>query len=168
MFKKTVEFKSQVAVGGKTLKTLKKSIAANFGKNEDDVGRIFGKGDNVSCRKLAAAGGSNSKAAVYFMGEIPIIVDDGRGSLFPTCMGLWAVPDLLPVFEVPHPVSHYLCNGADLMLPGVRRIVPGPGATMGSLASVVVAGNPLPLAVGIVLFDPAGANAPRDGKVLSA
>ena len=165
MFKKPVEFKSQVAVGGKTLKALKKSTAASFRtSDEDGVGRLFGKGDNISCRKVAAGSGA-SRCSIYFMGDVPILVDDGRGTLFPTAMGLWSAPNLLPTFEVPHPVSRFLCNGADLMLPGVRRILPGPGAAAGSLACACVAGNPSPIAVGVVVFDPSAPGAPQDGKV---
>ena len=59
---------------------------------------------------------------VYFAGDVPILVDEGRGAMFPTVMALWNAPDAIPFFEVPSPVSKFLCNGADLMLPGVRGI----------------------------------------------
>jgi hypothetical protein len=28
---------------------------------------------------------------VYFAGNLPILVDEGRGKLFPTAMGLWYI-----------------------------------------------------------------------------
>jgi hypothetical protein len=32
-----------------------------------------------------------SKMQVYFAGNLPILVDEGRGKLFPTAMGLWYI-----------------------------------------------------------------------------
>jgi len=37
--------------------------------------------------KKVAQGGS--KMQVYFAGNLPILVDEGRGKIFPTAMGLW-------------------------------------------------------------------------------
>ena len=79
-------------------------------------------------------------------------------------MGLWAAPDTLPFFVVAQPVSKFVCGGADLMLPGVRAIS-HESMKEGSLAAVKVAGNPLPFAVGVVLFDPSKATA-AEGRVL--
>ncbi len=79
-------------------------------------------------------------------------------------MGLWAAPDALPFFVVAQPVSKFVCGGADLMLPGVRAIS-HESMKEGSLAAVKVADNPLPFAVGVVLFDPATAQA-AEGRVL--
>ena len=88
--------------------------------------------------KKVAQGGS--KMQVYFAGDLPILVDEGRGKLFPTAMGLWAAPDALPFFVVAQPVSKFVCGGADLMLPGVRAISHD-SLREGSLAAVKVRGH---------------------------
>ena len=79
-------------------------------------------------------------------------------------MALWEAPDVLPFFVVAQPVSKFVCGGADLMLPGVRAIS-HESLREGSLAAIKVAGNPLPFAVGVVLFDPSQAAA-AEGRVL--
>ena len=81
-----------------------------------------------------------------------------------TAMALWEAPDVLPFFVVAQPVSKFVCGGADLMLPGVRAIS-HESLREGSLAAIKVAGNPLPFAVGVVLFDPSQAAA-AEGRVL--
>ena len=81
-----------------------------------------------------------------------------------TAMALWEAPDALPFFVVAQPVSKFVCGGADLMLPGVRAIS-HESLREGSLAAIKVAGNPLPFAVGVVLFDPSQAAA-AEGRVL--
>ena len=101
---------------------------------------------------------------VYFAGDLPILVDEGRGKFFPTAMGLWAAPDALPFLVVHSPVSKFVCGGADLMLPGVCAIS-HESLKEGSLAAVKVTGNPIPFAVGVVLFDPGKATV-SEGRVL--
>ena len=157
MFKKPVDLKGQASVGGKIAKTLRKGFSSTLGLNEEAVAKLFEKGE-LTNRKI-----STSKASVYFLGDLPTLVDEGHGNLFPTAMGLWACPELLPWLEVPSPVSRYLINGADLMLPGVRHI--SAPISPGMLASVRVIGNPMPMAVGKVLFDPSKSGA-GEGKVL--
>ena len=161
MFKKKVEFKGSSVVGGKDMKKLKKDVSQCLGISEEAAGELFPHKVEICLKKVAQGG---SKMQVYFAGDVPILVDEGRGRLFPTAMGLWAAPDLLPFFVVAQPVSKFVCGGADLMLPGVRGIS-HESFSEGSLAAVKVQGNPLPFAVGIVLFDPAKASA-AEGRVL--
>ena len=69
----------------------------------------------------------------------------------PTLEALWRVPGLLPAFMVPYQVTKYVCQGADLMLPGTRGV--SRRVARGQLCAVVAQGNPMPVAVGIADVD---------------
>ena len=70
------------------------------------------------------------------------------GRMFPTVYALWRVPQLIPVIVVHSPVSAFIINGADVMLPGVVDGVALPQFSKGDFVAVCVAGNPDAVAVG--------------------
>ena len=55
--------------------------------SEETAAALFPHKVEISVKKVAQGG---SKMQVYFAGEVPIIVDEGRGKLFPT--GTWCTP----------------------------------------------------------------------------
>lgn len=214
MFKKKVEFKGKVVVGGKDMKKLKRTTAEALGVRSpravlrDASGvparltraaipravkrrraRSFRTRWTSACRKwrragprcrstlqaecpsswtTAAAGSSRYARPVESCARICRCACLGPTRLDlawrQTAMALWEAPDALPFFVVAQPVSKFVCGGADLMLPGVRAIS-HESLREGSLAAIKVAGNPLPFAVGVVLFDPSQAAA-AEGRVL--
>jgi translation initiation factor 2D len=89
-------------------------------------------------------------------GGPPILFDvDGRGNeIFPTVYGLWKVPNILPAFMLKGAeVSRYVLGGADLMFPGID--VHGQDLPMfaaGEPWSILVPGNPFPIAVSTLLI----------------
>jgi len=71
-----------------------------------------------------------------------------------TVYGLWKVPNILPAFMLKGAeVSRYVLGGADLMFPGID--VHGQDLPMfaaGEPWSILVPGNPFPIAVSILLI----------------
>ncbi|CAN0141699.1 unnamed protein product, partial [Ectocarpus sp. 4 AP-2014] len=62
-----------------------------------------------------------TRALVYFHvpTKTPLFFDsDGRNNLFPTVYALWRPGRCCPLLLVHPPVSKFLLNGADVMLPG--------------------------------------------------
>jgi translation initiation factor 2D len=67
---------------------------------------------------------------------------------------LWQVPMLLPSLTIHAPVSQFVLNGADVMLPGVIScLAEAKTFQKRELRSVFVGGNPMPIAVGEMLVD---------------
>jgi predicted ribosome-associated RNA-binding protein Tma20 len=72
---------------------------------------------NVSIIKLM------TKTLVYSVDQIPYFFDLlDRNDLYPTVFTLFRFPSMLRPILIYQPVSEYLLNGADLMLPGVAYI----------------------------------------------
>lgn len=122
-------------------------------------------------KSLEAAKLSGSKCVAYGASadHVPLVLDlnpkSPLVSLLPTVYLLWKCPGLLPAIIVHPPVSAFVINGADLMLPGV---IVAPDATLpsgstlpdfaaGALVSVRIAGNALPFAVGRAVISSAAA-----------
>lgn len=77
--------------------------------------------------------------------------------MFPTLTTMWMYPYMMPELTIHPPVSKFVLNGADLMLPGV--IVPANGVIgLGSVSKgqkrcIKIEGNPYPIAVGKMLVN---------------
>ncbi|CAM9727238.1 unnamed protein product, partial [Choristocarpus tenellus] len=119
--------------------------------------------DGIELVKLA----NRALVYVHVPSKTPYFFDaDGRGNLFPTVYALWAtrrkdresgMGGCCPSLLVHAPVSKFVLNGADIMLPGV--VVRDPSAVdyiMGERRGVVSNGNPMPYAVGEMLRDKEG------------
>ncbi|CAM9725777.1 unnamed protein product, partial [Discosporangium mesarthrocarpum] len=115
--------------------------------------------DGIEVVKLA------SKALVYIHvpTKTPLFFDaDGRGNIYPTVYALWATAGTgssacCPSLVVHAPVSKFVLNGADIMLPGVVVRDPSEANYMlGERRCVVANGNPTPYAVGEMLRDSEG------------
>eukprot|EP00918_Siedleckia_nematoides_P054075 GHVU01118111.1.p1 GENE.GHVU01118111.1~~GHVU01118111.1.p1 ORF type:complete len:199 (-),score=36.77 GHVU01118111.1:176-772(-) len=144
MFKKVPSVGSQSLIGGKD----KKRLTASFDKphldNEEfreQIRSFFNSFDSLTLVKL-----QSPKAALHVAADGTPLVIDG----LPTVYTLWRLPELLPCFVVPEPVSRFVLRGADLMLPGIYRRTDGSSVPVkaGSMAAVRVAGNRFPFAVG--------------------
>lgn len=117
----------------------------------------------------AKLNGSKTVAYSAVSDHVPLIIDlnpkSPLASLLPTVYLLWRCPDLLPVVIVHSPVSSYILNGADLMLPGVivqpdASLPSGstlPDFAAGALVAIRAAGNAMPFAVGITVMSSAAA-----------
>ena len=94
-----------------------------------------------------------SKTVVYAVNDVPYFVDvEGRGTtIVPTVQCMWRVPSVLRCFVIHPPVSTFVLNGADLMLPGLASDADLDGLLKGEKMAVRVAGNPFPFAVGEAL-----------------
>jgi translation initiation factor 2D len=78
---------------------------------------------NVSIIKLM------TKTLVYSVDQIPYFFDlFDRNDLYPTIFALFRFPSMLRPIIIYEPVSEFLLNGADLMLPGVA-FIPGTSST---------------------------------------
>ena len=61
-----------------------------------------------------------SRTLLYMFDGVPYFFDeDGRNKLFPTVFFLWRYSHALSTYVIHGPVSEFILNGADLMLPGL-------------------------------------------------
>ncbi|CAH9115953.1 unnamed protein product [Cuscuta epithymum] len=148
MFKKTVEVRSQQRISGADRKKLRRTIRERFPNASDAViDTLLPPKAEFTVSKYP------NRILVYGLeGGCPLFFDtDGRGNeIFPTVYALWKVPGLLPAFVLKAgEVSHFVIGGADLMFPGIRIPADGlPSFSSGEAWSVLVPGNPAPIAVG--------------------
>lgn len=175
MFKKSgsCQSKSEKLLRGKELKALRAGVAERFGLDDDALDLILPtkKGREVAQRRL----GGGVRTELLCLDGTPVFIDAGsKGksvNVCPTLSALWLVPRALPVMQIHAPVSKFVIGGSDLMMPGLHSVLPPPGAganfklSEGSYVAIAVAGNPLPLAVGMLLFDPLASGAGK-GRVV--
>jgi len=146
MFKKpvSVETKSEKQVGGKDLKTLKKQLEERWGE-QPFLGALT---KQVSWRK--------NRSSAFLMNEDGACIlfnSEGFDGNLPSLDTLWNFPSNLPTIVIHPPVSEFICKGADLMFPGVRK--PYPEIPKGEIVQIKIAGNPSPIAIGITLEEAA-------------
>jgi len=153
MYKKPLVVQGQNLLSKKDLKGLKAQISEQFpGLDEEVVDTLLPEGQ-VKVLKL------DSRSLLYVPGDDPPCFFDveGRGDLFPTLTTMWMHPYMMPELTIHPPVSKFVLNGADLMLPGV--IVPANGVIgLGSVSKgqkrcIKIEGNPYPIAVGKMLVN---------------
>lgn len=144
---------AQNLLSKKDLKNLKGHILDQYPGIEDaQLDQLLPEG-SVKVFKL------DNRCLLYSNGDETTAFFDaeGRGDLFPTLNTLWQFPYMMQEVTIYAPVSKYVLNGADLMLPGV--IVPANGiAGLGSVNKgqprcIKIEGNPYPIAVGKMLVN---------------
>ena len=158
VFKKDLQMKSDQKLSGKDAKKIIASVQALYG---EEASSMLGKKD-VSLRRT----GGGTVATLYCSEVGPLFFEAegdaggaGGASLLPTLLALWRVP-ILPTLLVPAPVSAFLINNADLMLPGVLGYENWrDGLNAGDVACIAVHGNPAPLALGRLLVSGAAVTA---------
>lgn len=149
MFKKSIDAKSQQRLSGADRKKLKRTIKERFPNASDsDLDILIPPKVEITVSKHP------NRVLVYSLeGGLPMFFDvDSRGTtIYPTVYALWKVPQLLPAFILKGgEVSRYVIGGADLMFPGISiNAAEGlPQFLAGEPWSVIVPGNPAPIAVG--------------------
>jgi predicted ribosome-associated RNA-binding protein Tma20 len=124
MFRKPLPTTGAHKLGGSDEKKLRKQIVAAFPcATEEDAMELVPKKSELSLQKLAAP----SRTQIYVGDGQPVFYDaSGKGDLFPTVFALWRAPGILgePVSVLGAPVTKFIVQGADLMLPGVGRVPP--------------------------------------------
>ncbi|CAE7300816.1 Eif2d [Symbiodinium sp. CCMP2456] len=175
MFKKssTVAFKGEVRIRGKETKALSKALAASAGEAVAEV--ILPNKVEIVVRK--AGGGSTLQ--FVFAGDQCVLVqldgkaDLGQGELMPSLVALWKVPSAeswLPSAIIQRPVSKFVFGGANVMAPGILRIVPAEGSEVlpreGNLVAVRAEGNPAACAVGRLRLPAAAVGAGTKGEAV--
>lgn len=153
MYKKSFAVQAQNLLSKKDLKGLKTQALGAFpGLDEKTVDELLPEGQ-VKVLKL------DTKTLLYTAGDGPPAFFDveGRGELFPTLHTLWQYPNMMLELTIHAPVSKFVLNGADLMLPGV--LVPANGVvgfgtvTKGQPRCIKIDGNAYPIAVGRMLVN---------------
>lgn len=119
MFKKDVTERSRSLLKNKETRAFKQSLIDQFrGLDTDILTALFStKTQQVYSGKI----GSGTKDVLYSTGDHgPIAVDlNLKNELIPTLYFLSIFPKAVRQFVIHSPVSEYVLNGADLMLPGV-------------------------------------------------
>ena len=146
MFKKDRDLaeRSRSLLKNKETKKLKEVFLTKFSRlAETELDALIGK-EQFTRIYLA------TKTIVYSVGDVPYFIDvEGRNNIVPTVQCLWRLPKLLRTFVIHAPVSEFVMNGADLMLPGLATVDGLEGVMRDEKMSIRVVGNPLPFAVGI-------------------
>ena len=171
MFKKSgsCQSKSEAKLRGKELKALRAGLAAQLSLADADLDLILptAKKRDVALRRL----GGGVRTELLCLDGTPMLIDGGerskkKSSLCPTLAALWLVPRALPTLQIHPPVSKFIISGSDLMMPGLHSVLPtAVPLAVGQYVSIAVAGNPHPMAVGRLLFDPLAAGSAQ-GRVV--
>lgn len=155
MYKKPFAVQGHNLLSKKDLKALKAQLVEEYpGLPGEAIDQLLPDGQ-VKAVKL------DSRCLLYQVGDAPPSFFDAeaRGEIFPCLTTLWQYPYMMQELTIHAPVSKFVLNGADLMLPGV--IVPANGiASFGSVAKnqkrcIKIEGNPYPIAVGKMLVNQA-------------
>ena len=120
MFKKDKDLaqRSTTLLKNKEVKNLCSEILKQCSTlTESEISEFFNKKVTISVMKLA------TRTLIYSVNEIPMFYDkEGRNDLYPSIFFLWRFPHTIRNIIIHSPVSDFILNGADLMLPGVATI----------------------------------------------
>ena len=119
MFKKESDLfgRSKSKIQNKDIKKLRVDIIKSCHLSEDEINDFFNKKESVTQVKLA------NRSIIYEVNDIPMFYDkEGRGDFYPTIFLLWKCPTALRNVIIHSPVSEFILNGADLMLPGIAYL----------------------------------------------
>lgn len=153
MFKKSYTAQGQNLLSKKDLKALKSQLCELYPSlTEKEVDEILPEGQ-AKVVKL------DNRCLLYSAGDAPAAFFDaeGRSELYPTLYTLWQYPHIMQELTIHPPVSKFVLNGADLMLPGV--LVPANGVvgfgtvTKGQPRCIKIDGNAYAIAVGRMLVN---------------
>ncbi|CAJ1345542.1 unnamed protein product [Effrenium voratum] len=153
MFKKAYIAQGQNLLSKKDLKALKGQLCELYPSlTEKILDEILPEGQ-AKVVKL------DNRSLLYSCGDAPASFFDaeGRSELYPTLYTLWQFPHIMQELTIHPPVSKFVLNGADLMLPGV--LVPANGVagfgtvTKGQPRCIKIDGNPYAIAVGRMLVN---------------
>lgn len=153
MFKKSFVVQAQNLLSKKDLKALRTTLTQEYPSLDDKALDALLPDGQVKVLKL------DNRCLLYQAGEAPPCFFDveGRGEVYPCMTTLWQHPFMMQELTIHPPVSKFVLNGADLMLPGV--IVPANGiAGLGTVSKgqrrcIKIEGNPYPIAVGKMLVN---------------
>ena len=117
MFKKELVPKQENTVGGKDAKKLRSDMERRFGAAE--VEALLPSKSTITLQKF----GGGLRLVLYSLDKRPWLLDTtGNGDFVPTIEALWSAPALVPRIEIHAPVSRFVVNGADLMIPGMLTV----------------------------------------------
>ena len=162
MFKKPPAQQSRTLLKSSASRAIKEQIAAAFPLlTADDLLLLFPNKSSITCDKLASPPHTSlysiTPSRPLFFSYTPTTTAASSSTnpssthFCPTVYALWLCPHLLPPVFIHPAVSPALVRGADLMLPGILRPAnQSYNLQRGQLRSIVVRGNPAPLAVGEV------------------
>lgn len=138
MFKKpaTVETKSEKQLSGKDVKTLKREL-------EEKHGDIY---SSALTKQLWWRKNRISSFLYTDEGIAILFTTEGIEGYLPSLDTVWKFGTALPVVTIHPPVSQFICRGADLMFPGVRK--PFPTVEKEEIVQIQIEGNPKSIAIG--------------------
>ncbi|CUS15373.1 unnamed protein product [Tuber aestivum] len=115
--------------------------------------------DPTNSAKISTTHGPDLKpiaGMIYLTSDkppLPLWVKMGSEEMFPTVYTLWRNPGIVPVVHTHAPVMERLCDGADLMIPGLVGPFPE-GAKVGRVVGIASLERPgIPVGVGVCEVD---------------
>jgi predicted ribosome-associated RNA-binding protein Tma20 len=153
MFRKEKDIveRSQTLMKNKEIKQFKDELVKQFPyfkEHNDDLNELLPNKCALSCTKLV------NRTLLYSLeGNVLFFDIEGRNNLFPTIAALSRFPELMITFYTWGPVSRYILNGADFMIPGIATPQGLEPLKEKSKCCLKIVGNPVPFAVGSSMLD---------------
>lgn len=121
--------------------------------SQDDMNTLIS--NKIEMNQVKAYTHSGQTVMVYYSNSEPLFFQL-ENQLYPTVYTLWKYIDLLPTITTVPPVLEKICNGADLMAPGVvisdSIIEEMKNFKTNDICAIRIIGNKSPIAVGIALM----------------
>lgn len=121
--------------------------------SQDDINILIS--NKIEMNQVKAYTHSGQTLMIYYSNSEPLFFQL-ENQLYPTVYTLWKYMDLLPTVTTVPPVFEKICNGADLMAPGVvitdSTIEEMKHFKTNDICAVRISGNKSPIAVGFALM----------------
>lgn len=154
MFRKPYKVKTSTTMKGSDRRMLRSLVESRFPNlPQDSVNALISNKCEMNQVKAMTHGGRT--LMLYYSNSTPVffLLDD---ILYPSIYTIWKHTDLLPTVVTVPPVLEKICNGADLMAPGVlaeeSSIKEMRNLKVNDICAIRIFGNKAPIAVGVAIM----------------
>ncbi|XP_035221056.1 eukaryotic translation initiation factor 2D-like [Stegodyphus dumicola] len=154
MFRKQYKVKTSTTIKGSDRRKLRSMVENSFPNlSPDDINNMIPNKSEMNQVKAMTHNGS--VLVIYYTGSHPLFFQVGE-VCYPTVYTLWKYPKLLPTITTVPAVLEKICNGADLMAPGIvineSTLSEMRNLKINEMCAVRIVGNLSPIAVGVALM----------------
>lgn len=154
MFRKPYKVKTSTTMKGSDRKMLRNLVETQYSSiSQDDINILISNKNDMNQVKAMAHNG-HTLVIYYFNSEPMFFILENQ--LYPTVYSLWKYLDLLPTVTTVPPVLEKICNGADLMAPGIvineLTIQEMRNLKKNDICAIKICGNKSPIAIGIAVM----------------
>ncbi|XP_054714541.1 eukaryotic translation initiation factor 2D-like [Uloborus diversus] len=154
MFRKPYKTKTSTTVKGSDRRKLRTMIESHYSHlSAEDLNALIPAKSEMNQVKAMTHGGTI--AMIFYSGTNPVFFQV-ENRCFPTLYSLWKYPTLLPTIATVPAVLEKICNGADLMAPGIvvddELKKEFQGLKMNDICAIRIFGNKSAIAIGVALM----------------